>query len=362
MRVGTLTFHNTINYGAQLQAFALQHVIRKAGYEAEVIDYRNRAVSSRETPAIPSIIQFAKHPRSSLKKVSTYHDIQKRKKEFERFADSSMDIGPCLVTAEDIASRYDTIIVGSDQVWNPLCTGGDMMYFLAAESLGLAKKIAYAASFGSDSFPDVYRRECGEAIKQFNAISVRENAGEQIVRDIASREALLVADPTLLLTGDEWRRIAAPVKHTAPYLFAYMVGERKNTLEYAREVSRNNNLDLIAIDCYYRGRRLPEGEFWNSASIEEFLGLIAGAELVVTSSFHGLALSLAMEANVCYALNPGIFNRNSRLETLATMFGIENRNIAAKPSDDRIDYHIVDNRLKAERDRSLEFLFGALES
>lgn len=358
MTTGILTFHNTLNYGAQLQAFALQSVLARMGQDVEIIDYRNVAVTARETPLKPGLTSLVRHPRGSVRGFPAYGDLMTRAVKFRKFAESAMRIGPQLQEAEDIARRYQTIVVGSDQVWNPVCTGGDLSYFLDDRAFADTLKVSYAASFGSGSFPQEYAERCGEAFRGFNAISVREESGIEIVRSLSQRDAKLVLDPTLLLERSEWADLGKG-QGLGRYVFVYMVGERKRTFQYAREEAKRRGVPLVAIDCYRRARHMGGCTFRNGASIEEFLGLIRDADLVVTSSFHGLALSIALETDVRYCLNPAKGNRNSRLETLALVAGLQDCNITNGNVDGDIDFFKVRGRLEDARSSSLEFLSGA---
>lgn len=232
------------------------------------------------------------------------------------------------------------------------------MYFLDDPVFSGVRKISYAASFGVDSFPAVFADRCGRAISGFDSVSVREESGVRIVREISGREASLVLDPTLLVDASAWGSVASQPPD-APYVFAYMVAEQKQTLECARMEAARRGARLVAIDCYRHHRGSRACEYRSSASPEEFLGLIRGAELVVTSSFHGLALSLAMGTDVVYCLDPKKGNKNSRLESLASLAGVENRNALEEPVGG-IDFEGVSKRLGEARKRSLGFLERAL--
>lgn len=355
MKIGILTFHNTLNYGAQLQAYALQTVLSQMGKDVEVVDYRNNAISVRETPLKPSVTPLLKHPRGSLRKFAAYGDLKARAFKFSRFAEGLMRLGPRIIEVAEITERYQTLIVGSDQVWNPMCTGGDMLYFFDDDVFMNVHKVSYAASFGADSFPMEYAERCGEAIGRFDCISVREESGIRIVQELSGRTAELVLDPTLLIERDKWADLGRN-QQTGHYVFAYMVGESKRTLAYAKREARRRGIGLVAIDCYRHGRASGDITFRNGASPEEFLGLIRDADLVVTSSFHGMALSLVLETDVRYCLNLSRGNRNSRLETLASLAGIEDYDVTNGGCGEPIDFRTVRKRLEAEREHSMSFL------
>lgn len=360
MKIGILTFQNTLNYGAMLQAYALQKVLYEMGNEVEILNYRNPTITYRETPKIPPAKEFIEHPRGSLRFLRTYNASKKRAEEFENFTKRHLCLSGYITNQEDVVGKYDVIVVGSDQVWNLACTGNDFFYFLENLDRSKIKTISYAASFGSDTFPSNYFERCASAIKKFYAVSVREISGLALVKSMTGCKASLTLDPTLLLKKNDWEQITAPSFDSAPFVFAYVVSERKETVKFAKEVARKQRANLIITDCYNGATLLDKQLYYNSLSPEEFLSLLSNAAYVVTSSFHGLALSLAMEKEVYYSLNTKAANRNSRLETLATLAGIKDRTIDEGFADNPINYELVTARLLAERNSSLQFLKDSL--
>ena len=366
VEVGVLTFPNTNNYGAELQAFALCTAIRALGHAVELADYRNPTVARSETPRLPGPGELLRHPRGSLRRAASYLRLVERRRGFEGFRERCGLLGPRICTEDDLARRYGTVVVGSDQVWNPEITGGDATFLLAGACMRGVRKVAYAASFGYEEVPPAWGDLCGGALRDFDALSVREDAGAAIVRAISGRYAEVVLDPTLLLMRTQWQSVGAPRPVEGPYVFAYVVAERDKTLRCAREAAGRMGVPLVVVEGYGGGAPIVrEGRDLLSASPEEFLALVRHAHLVVTSSFHGLALSLALGVEVRYALSDAPANKNSRLVTLARLAGVEDRAVgAADPGAgldaEPIDYRAVDARLAAARERSLAFLATAL--
>lgn len=360
MKVGILTFHNTLNYGAQLQALALQDSIRSLGHDVEIINYINPAVAKREAILVPHFKDLLKSPRSCLGAFNSYRRFSRRHTEFERFADSSLRIGPQVDDQTGMSLRYDAVVVGSDQVWNTRLTQGDMTYFLNDPSCSGIKKVSYAASFGTAALSTADAERISPALRRFNSLSVRESAGVAVIRELTGLDAQLVLDPTLLVERSYWEGLAAPASVSAkPYVFVYTVAEKEKTIAFGKRAAEvlgaeikiigpSNPLKLLGMKTY------------NDASIEQFLALIRDARLIVTSSFHGLALALALGVDVCFSLSGSKGNGNSRLESLATIAGIESRNISMGIPTESIDYGQVDERLSRQRSVSMTFLERAL--
>lgn len=361
MRVGILTFHNTINYGAMLQAFALQETIHRFEHSVKIIDYRNAAVTHREIPVKPSAELLFSHPATFAKVLNSYSCLARRSTKFDAFVNHYMHIDNEYAFRQgQFAKQYDALVVGSDQVWNTRLTDGDMTYFLSDIPNGKIKKVSYAASFGSSSISREYVAGIRDSLLGFDSLSVREDSAVHLIQEISGRKAELVLDPTLLLRRNQWEKFAdVQFSIKKKYVFVYLVSERDRTIQFAREAAKRLGAKIVVI-----GSNNPletRGMISrNDASIEEFLSLIRNAALVVTSSFHGFALSLALGVNVCFSLSDRAANGNSRLESLASLSGLEDRNIAhGFPAKD-IDYQSVDRVLDSERDKSLAFLRGAL--
>lgn len=360
MKIGILTFQNTCNYGAALQAYALQSVLREMGHEVSIVNYENAAVTKREEVVKPKASLLASNPRRFFSETYSYPRRKRRYDAFKAFADRCLRIDAPVKGVREIADRYDAVVVGSDQVWNMRLTGNDMTYFLEASLDSGLKAVSYAASFGAAEFPSEYSERCGTALRHFAALSVREVPGIELVRDLSGREASLVLDPTLLASRELWdEMIRKTITETDPYVLVYTVAEREKTLAFAHRAARELGIGIQVIGTA-NPFALKGARSRSDATVEEFLSLIGGAALVVTSSFHGMALSLALGTNVCYSLSDRPGNSNSRLETLAALAGIENRNISNGLPQSSIDYRKVDAALAIERAKSMAFLQEAL--
>lgn len=359
MNIGIMTFHNTLNYGAELQAYALKKSIKIMGYSACLIDYQCNAVNRREAVKWPSMRHILRHPVNSFRETVDLPKRKTRKEKFANFAALRLDLDAS-IHSQNSLTKYDAVVVGSDQVWNLSCTGGDKTYFLGDIPHGEVKKVSYAASFGGASMPARMTSDLGKAIQDFDAISVREASGVEIVKRLSGRDAVQVLDPTLLLAGEEWRNMCGSSHGEGGYVFAYVVSERRNTLRFAREVSDEMGLPLVIIDCYGAPRLSERGLYINDASPEEFLALIRDAALVITSSFHGLALSLAMGSEVRYSLDTKRANANSRLEDLARLVGVEDHEVSKGLHCKAINFDTVEEFLEEKREESWRFLSSAL--
>ena len=280
MRIGILTFHCARNYGAVLQCRGLVEVLRSLGHEVHVIDYCPDAVTVPYRLWKPS---FWGHPVSVLKVSMRLAGAWRREKRFRDFC-ASFDPVPFA----DLA--LDAVLFGSDQIWNPAITAGDPVYFGAAEVFRGLRKVAYAASSGAAvPDPDMLR----EKLRSFHRIGVREVSLQQTLAK-AGIPSVVTLDP-VLLAGDlllEGLDLSCPV--SPGYVFTYEAVDHPDVLKTARKEAAGKGLKVIS------AARTPYGTGRNCYGPEEFVALIRGAEKVVTTSFHAVALSILMQKDFVY--------------------------------------------------------------
>lgn len=370
IKIGIITMHKVLNAGSSLQAWALYHKIEQLGYSCEIIDYQ-----------YPN--QFH---RSQQQTIDTRHDLirswinrgkyfllyrtKKQHQRFSKFWQSSWQSSAPYNTPKSLQlnpPRYDIYIVGSDQVWNPKCMYGDPSFFCA-----FAKdkpRISYASSFAQADIPDELYKTYETLLSGFSSISVREEGARDLVRKLTGKDATVVCDPTLLLTKQDYAPFIAKseIKIKKPYILAYILSYAYNPyptiLEVIEKVSRERKLSVFymmanTIDDYHFGHSIT------NAGPNEFLSLIANAECVVTSSFHGVAFALNFEKDF-YAVLPKNVDNNNRIYSLLNIVGAQDRIVQNDPnfhiSQRSINYNDITKRIKLFRDRSIEYLELALK-
>ncbi len=354
MKIGIMTFHRAINYGAVLQAFALCKFINNMGVECEVIDYRS--IPLEETY---KIFDFKRNNLIAgvLKGLIKGHIIAKKKKKFNVFLSSCISLSKNQYEKEELKSlnkEYDAFITGSDQVWSPSCVGFDGAYFLTfAED---KKKNSYAASIGCKSIPENKKEEYKKRLNGYKNISLREENAVDILRKIGIASDMDVnIDPTFLLSSDIYSNIAIKPSEEK-YILVFSVNMPVNLLEYAKKLAALKNLKVIYINDKPI-MRVKGIEYKTAVSPEEFLGYIKNAEYVATNSFHGTAFSVIFHKQffVEYHTKNG---RNSRAEELLNKLNITGREIISEEplKDTSIDWESVDNVIGNERVKSINYL------
>ena len=263
-KVGILTFHAADSYGAVLQARALVEVLRTLGHDAHVLDY---APAYLTRPYRLWRNDWWKHPVGTLKNLACGPAVARRRKGFRAFREG-MHLAPYP------PAGFDAVVFGSDQVWNKVLNGGEPLWFAQDPVFAHTRNIAYAASTGSEPLPD------GVDFGRFHRLGVRE---PQLQAELAGLglESTLVLDPVLLAGREGMDSMAAPCPVRGRYVVAYEVIDSLRVME----IAAGFGLPVVRIASNPRlgGRkRYVPGEF---------ISLIRGAEHVVATSFHAIALA-----------------------------------------------------------------------
>ena len=196
MKYGILTFHRAANYGAVLQAYALRQSLLSMGHEAEFLDYRCIPVERVHSPLY---FRYCSGLRERLKQFLRSPVKWKKRVVFNRFLYRALDVDGAERLDKDAlealpAGKYDVLLTGSDQIWNPYLTCGDTTYLLDFAPEGTIRA-SYAASFGVSRIPEERIPVYQELLKQYDRITVREESGLACLREmgLTGRTAL---DPT----------------------------------------------------------------------------------------------------------------------------------------------------------------------
>ena len=289
-RAGIITFLHNENYGSSLQAYALQRVIRELGCECEHLDYRpDRAEKIRnllKSGNSPKLILDGLRKRDVRAEQA---DAQRKSAAIPEFYARRMKLSASCRNRKELereSRKYDLLVCGSDQIWNPVWM--NPAYFLAFAPEG-TKKIAYAASLGISTLPKKRKiRKIRRWTKDFEAVSVREEEGAAILEQMTGRKAEVMPDPVCLLSADEWAEIAEQAPEGEPYLLCYFIGENARYWEKVRQLQAETGLRVLVIPVTAESYR-SGFEMLGGAGPEGFLGAVRNATCFCTDSFHGLA-------------------------------------------------------------------------
>lgn len=353
-KIGIITIHSDLNYGAALQAYALNQVLRNKGYESEVINY----------------VKIPNHPPHYPFPINVIFWIMNRPR-FTRFRKFLKDTvskrswNSVEELMDNFNENYDVVVSGSDQVWNPLCGGlNDQInpcYYLAFADHKKYKKVAYASSLGSYRFNEEELKIVKPWFEEYDHLSTREQSGKEYLEEVLKTTVPVVIDPTLLLDYKKWQSVQTPMKVTDKYVLVYYFDERDEVISIARKVADKHGYKVALITNmphHFKGVDIN----LRHVGPAQFLWLFDNASYVVTNSFHGTAF--AINYNKPFI---SVIKRNSpqRAQTLLNNVGIPERLLTDEKYlhslTDDIDWNLVNSRLNELRKDSLDYLYNAIE-
>ena len=377
-KLGLVSVHNP-NYGSMLQTYALHTFLKDEGYDNEIILYTKKKdwrqlVRIFNLPLLKMKMDVVlRDLKCRLSHKEIYHLLQIRMAKFDEFKQRYFTFSRNHIGWKDLQTAnndYDTFIIGSDQVWNPINTGTGFFNLLFTDDEKY--RISYASSFGVSVIPSSQQNVTKKYLSRIQCLSTREIQGQRIIEKLTGRKAELVCDPTLLIDKEYWIRLKGEKRFIEePYVFCYFLGNNPPHRNWAKQFKQNTGLKLVAL------QHLDEfvKSDLNFADIKpfdvgpaEFVNLIANAEYVLTDSFHGSIFSMLFQKEFF------TFSRfeasttkstNSRIDSLLSKAGIPERHI--KSTDDiqnslemSIDYIDVHHRLGEFQEKSRKYLREAL--
>ncbi|MCD8189807.1 MAG: polysaccharide pyruvyl transferase family protein [Clostridiales bacterium] len=379
-KVGLAVCYDTKNFGSQLQVLATTKKIEQLGFSTEIIRYKKKltlrfALQSLPRMFNPYFISGKAKSRRKNRQIEAHPDVAGqvaiRNRRFDAFAQAYFTnlsvpyVGWSALTHQ-AAERYDSFLCGSDQLWLPSNLGS---HFYTLEFAPADKpKIAYATSFGVSSVPWFQKKRTAHYLRRFQALSTRELAGKAIVEELTGRTAEVVCDPTLLFSSAEWAQIV-PERSVVegPYVFCYFLGTNEAHRKAAEALRAQTGLRLVT--CPHLDHFVAYDQTFGDLPLfdvdaADFVNLIRHAEYVLTDSFHGSVFSILHHKRFLTfeRFRPGANARNTRIDSLFALLGLETRRYAGDVSAVAapIDYKAVDERLATLRTASMDYLANAL--
>ena len=371
MKILILTLPLYGNYGGVLQAYALQTILKDMGhkvYTIKKVHPENLFVKKIKTALIPLWIYLKTN-------LTDNHDLKrdikgaKKQKKIKRFITKKISLSEFYLNNSSVDNkkikRFDAIIVGSDQVWRPLY-GNCLTYFLDfIENINI-KKIAYAGSFGIDNLSEYSEEELNKCIilaRKFDAVSVRENSGENIFKKTFNINALQVLYPTLLLETSRYTQLIE--KNDAQInrkgIICYLLDTTQNKQNIISKISKIKKLSITKIEI--KEDQYDQEDFIILPSISEWLHHFKNADYIITDSFHGVVFSIIFNKPFTAIVNQK--RGGARFTSLLKLFELENRLVEEGTNINETNYCDIDytkvNEIKTKwQDKSIEFLYNNL--
>ena len=375
-KIGIITYHAAYNFGSQLQAYATQRTVDALGYESEIINYR----LPNQIHYYGDQLSFRFGWKEAVKRSLWLTERKARKlraERFENFIQTRFRLGEGTYhTFDELRNaglNYQTLIVGSDQVWNEHCVAEFMTeppesirgYFLDFETDLSVKRIAFSSSIGG-----MTEEEIGKylpLLERFHAISVREKETAELLSRLLKRDVVNTLDPTLMLDRAAWEKellTGTPEEPSKGYILVYSLLKnpvkalklQKSVLDFARGKRVFFINPFISV-------HIPGIQMRNDCGPIEFLNLLRNADCMITDSFHGTAFSVNFGIPF-YSINTGKDKRKTQLlsrvdlksQLITSLEGLSEK---SKPE---IDFSTAHSNLIDLRNISLDFLKTSLSA
>lgn len=364
MKVGILTFHCAHNYGAMLQAYATQELLRGAGHQVEVIDYRPSYLTDPYRWFSLSRVRKAdgsfsiKHLLAELCLLPVRYIRYAR---FDSFMTKRLNLSG-RVRYESFTGDYDVIVIGSDQVWNLRQMNGrfDRMYLADFPfDKNSRRYVADAVSLEPDLVDSTLKEELSCAIARFDALSAREIDMVGWLDSLTTKKFVHIQDPVFHIDPHRWYQFASPVSRRRPYLLVYRMAKQDKIDPFISHLAEDLHIDIVEVQSSPEATKLFS--YGQTVSVEDFLGLIANAAFVITSSFHGTAFSLIFRRQFYYFTFGN--NKDLRVKSLLESLDLTDRMLepgASVAETGNIDYDEVDAKISILRKASAEFVLNAV--
>ena len=382
MKIGVTTHLSNANYGCALQTYAVINTFKKLGHEAVLIDdttkvgvrtqYQKRSKFSKISPSyMLSVIKtrlktkyLMKNQRDHLipsivrrkKYAALYSKLKKERAAlFEDFYNSYIPKTNYKISSKDNLkeklAEFDLFSTGSDQVWNPTYPHTSEIRFLTfAEN---NQKLSFAPSFGISQIPEYAKAPYAKWLSSFPMISVREERGAEIIKELTGKDAKVICDPTMTLTKEEWECIEKKPAFdcSKPYALTYFLGNECNKYrKYIDKIAKEKNLKVINLYDLRETAHYVSGP-------AEFIYLIHHAQAVFTDSFHAAVFSILFKKDFM------VFDRiedgrsmGSRLKTLLKKFDLSDRMFAKGKTFESADFSHTDKILDMEHSNAVNFI------
>lgn len=330
MNIGIITFQRAFNLGAQMQMYALNEFLTGLGHNVVILDYHNPAIDDGYVTTF-NMDKYKKFFHISFIRgvLSFVRDIQifilpynrTKNRKYLSFLHNNFRLSRRFEKKEDMPVDFDLLITGSDQVWNYILTAGRKpVYFLdnGNNTNCNIRKISYAASSEYDSFRFLEEDKdyiCSQLVK-FDWISTREREFSIFLKEKMGFDATTVLDPTFLLSKESFVKLSKK-PNVNNYICAFFVEKCKPAHKLAQIIAKERGLKIVNIGT----PRLRASSPNQALGPEEMLGYILYADVVISTSFHGTALSIIGRKDFYTVYE----EPSMRINELLSIFGLKDR-------------------------------------
>lgn len=375
IRIGILSqYYNSTNYGGNLQAYALCQILNEIypGIHAEQLQYSSYKDGSRIRRTARILLDALSDVKARICHRKAYQFIDRRRAtvlQFNKMKIPHSDRVYDRITIPESNQKYDGFIVGSDRVWFLGALGYAYLLNFAAPGKG---KLSYAASIAGKELSEQDKEMFRKAFQSYDAVSIREQDKKELLQPLTEKNVEWVLDPTLLLTAEDWNKIASDRIVLEPYIFCYYLGDNRDERELARQYAQNKGLKLVTVP-YVTDQYSPCDEAFGDIQLSDispsqFISLIKYADIVFTDSFHGTAFCTIYRKEFFAFERAKNSEMSMRLYSLFNIIHAQNRLCNTEErltyqylcQCGNIPYQETETVLRSARQQSLEFLDHAL--
>ena len=374
-RISILTWLHNGNYGSILQGYALQRYLRNVGYEVTNIDLCPSVLEKlkncwKQGNPFLSLVKEKKVSWDAKKACPDKKALGCRIEKFDDFLKSNFFLTRTYRKFSDlreIVGKYEAYLCGSDQVWSPMLLSPSYYFDFLPES---DKKISYACSFGMNYIPEQKKERIANWLKRYNAISVREEPGLNIVEELTDKKAVVNVDPTMLLNAEEWNLLVKSERPVAePYMLCYFLSYNEEQWQKAAKIAKDKGLKMVVIPATKESYKKGDEVICDVGSVD-WVNLIKHADMVATDSFHGCVFSIIYQRQFMVFKRFSDNNKlsqNSRVYTLLSAYGLENCLVEQidtyQPMEiSKVQYDKVSSDVLTKADASKAWLKNAIEA
>lgn len=366
-RICLVTWYGSINYGTNLQAYALYKTIQRLGYEVDIIRpflIRKQAnpfpgqKKSRRDRFKKLVKRFIPKYRQEIIREERIFKFLTKEFTFSILVDSNEAV-------DKLNAYYDKFITGSDQIWNPYTLDTFYMLDFVTDD---QKKIAYSSSIAVPVIPNKDRPTYLKYLSVFKNLSCRENEGAKLISDLTGRECCHVLDPVLLLSKQDWMSFASNSRYSGntaikEYMFCYFIGDKAVDLDAIEDIRRKLGIKHTYVFSVTTGKHIiPNAKYMRASDIYDFVWFLNNATYVCTDSFHCMAMSTVLNKPFVsfFRCKDDEKSENSRirdfLEPLELKCTIYKQGWNSVP----IDFGKVNNLLEKLKENSMSYLKNSL--
>lgn len=353
-KVCVSTYCEWSSYWSVMQAIGLKKCLADLGYDSFIVRDAPAPVSCKAFP-----FSISSNPKTLIKNFLRWKVSKQRSILYEnsvKFIKKNTDVR-YFNDYEVLKNHFpdaDYYIAGSDQIWHPaLCKRAFFLDFLPPEK----KRLSYAASMGVLQPPEDKKELFGELVSKFDSISVREEEMTDVLPQYTEKKILRHIDPTFLADAKYWGGLSEKYPIKKPYILVYTIYWDKRCNNELKKLHKQTGYDIVAL-CPNGPSLLWANKKIYDADPGQFLYLIKNAEAVVSSSFHGVALSVNFNKKIAPVINP---KSPSRISSLLNILGINPVTICDVMKFDESQYVHINRRIEEEKARSIDYLRGVLK-